>query len=84
MPTQSRFSSSHRLPLSSLAGGGGGIGIHTCHTLDQVRTNFQSAAKQGQASFGDAGVFVEKYVQVGVEQHSLFFFYFTWQQTKAN
>jgi biotin carboxylase len=27
-------------------------------------TNFASAARQGAAAFGDAGVFVEKYVQV--------------------
>ena len=26
-------------------------------------TNFASAARQGAAAFGDAGVFVEKYVQ---------------------
>jgi acetyl/propionyl-CoA carboxylase alpha subunit len=29
-----------------------------------VVENFKSAARQGAASFGDAGVFVEKYVQV--------------------
>ena len=50
---------------SPTAGGGGGIGIHICHSLAQVRANFQSAARQGAASFGDAGVVVEKYVQVG-------------------
>lgn len=46
------------------AGGGGGIGIHICRTEDEVAANFASAARQGAAAFGDAGVFVEKYVQV--------------------
>jgi hypothetical protein len=46
------------------AGGGGGIGIHICRTEEEVVTNFASAARQGAAAFGDAGVFVEKYVQV--------------------
>ena len=46
------------------AGGGGGIGIHICRTEEEVAANFVSAARQGAAAFGDAGVFVEKYVQV--------------------
>ncbi len=29
-----------------------------------MATNFAAAARQGAAAFGDAGVFVEKYVQV--------------------
>lgn len=56
---------SMQCPLLLAAGGGGGIGIHICRSIDEVRANFQSAARQGQAAFGDAGVFVEKYVQVG-------------------
>lgn len=48
-----------RLP----AGGGGGIGIHICRTEEEVVTNYASASRQGAAAFGDAGVFVEKYVQ---------------------
>ena len=35
-----------------------------CFTEDEVVDKFNSAARQGAASFGDAGVFVEKYVQV--------------------
>lgn len=42
------------------AGGGGGIGIHICRTEEEVESNFASAARQGAAAFGDAGVFVEK------------------------
>ena len=48
------------------AGGGGGIGIHICRTEDEVASNIASAARQGAAAFGNAGVFVEKYVQVRV------------------
>lgn len=50
--------------LLKATGGGGGIGIHLCYTLDDVRTHYRSAARQGQAAFGNAGVFVEKYVEV--------------------
>lgn len=49
--------------LLKATGGGGGIGIHICRTEDEVASNFASAARQGAAAFGDAGVFVEKYVQ---------------------
>jgi urea carboxylase len=34
-----------------------------CHSEDEVAQNFASAARQGAAAFGDAGVFLEKYVQ---------------------
>ena len=50
--------------LLKATGGGGGIGIHICRTEDEVVEKFQSAARQGAAAFGDAGVFVEKYVEV--------------------
>lgn len=49
--------------LLKATGGGGGIGIHICRTEEEVTEKFVSAARQGAASFGDAGVFVEKYVQ---------------------
>jgi urea carboxylase len=49
--------------LLKATGGGGGIGIHICRTEDEVVDKFNSAARQGAAAFGDAGVFVEKYVQ---------------------
>ena len=52
------------LPACPLpAGGGGGIGIHICRSEDEVVNNYASASRQGAAAFGDAGVFVEKYVQ---------------------
>lgn len=49
--------------LLKATGGGGGIGIHICRTEEEVTEKFISAARQGAAAFGDAGVFVEKYVQ---------------------
>ncbi|CAK0782570.1 hypothetical protein CVIRNUC_005782 [Coccomyxa viridis] len=49
--------------LLKATGGGGGIGIYTCPDSDAVRDNFAAAGRQGKASFGDSGVFVEKYVQ---------------------
>ncbi|KAK9819502.1 hypothetical protein WJX74_000026 [Apatococcus lobatus] len=49
--------------LLKATGGGGGIGIYICHSSVNVIEHFASATRQGKASFGDAGVFVEKYVQ---------------------
>lgn len=49
--------------LLKATGGGGGIGIHICWTEDDVADKFKSAVRQGEAAFGDSGVFVEKYVQ---------------------
>jgi urea carboxylase len=49
--------------LLKATGGGGGIGIHICRTIDEVAEKFLSASRQGAASFGDAGVFIEKYVE---------------------
>lgn len=49
--------------LLKATGGGGGIGIHICWTEEDVSEKFKSAVRQGEAAFGDSGVFVEKYVQ---------------------
>jgi urea carboxylase len=49
--------------LLKATGGGGGIGIHICRTEEDVEKKFKSAVRQGEAAFGDGGVFVEKYVQ---------------------
>ncbi|DBA70016.1 TPA: hypothetical protein ACH3X2_012365 [Trebouxia sp. C0005] len=49
--------------LLKATGGGGGIGIYICHSKDDLVKNFETAGRQGKANFGDAGVFVEKYVQ---------------------
>lgn len=42
--------------------GGGGIGMRICHDEAAVRAGFATVVRQGQASFGDAGVFLERYI----------------------
>ena len=42
--------------------GGGGIGMRICETEAAVREGFATVVRQGEASFGDAGVFLERYV----------------------
>ncbi|WP_285713187.1 urea carboxylase [Erythrobacter oryzae] len=42
--------------------GGGGIGMRICESEAQVREGFVAVVRQGEASFGDAGVFLERYV----------------------
>jgi urea carboxylase len=43
--------------------GGGGIGMRVCRDEAAVRDGFASVARMGKASFGDAGVFLERYVE---------------------
>jgi urea carboxylase len=43
--------------------GGGGIGMRVCRDEAEVRDGFASVARMGKASFGDAGVFLERYVE---------------------
>jgi urea carboxylase len=47
--------------LKSTAGGGG-IGMRRCDDESTLRSAFETVVRQGQASFGDGGVFVEKLV----------------------
>jgi len=42
--------------------GGGGIGMRICETEAQLREGFAAVVRQGEASFGDAGVFLERYI----------------------
>ena len=42
--------------------GGGGIGMRICADEAAVRDGFAAVVRQGEASFGDAGVFLESYV----------------------
>jgi urea carboxylase len=42
--------------------GGGGIGMRICPDEAAVRDGFAAVVRQGQASFGDAGVFLERYI----------------------
>jgi urea carboxylase len=47
--------------LKSTAGGGG-IGMRRCDDAAGLRNAFESVVRQGQTSFGDGGVFLEKFV----------------------
>ncbi|MCW2476468.1 urea carboxylase [Candidatus Symbiopectobacterium sp. NZEC151] len=47
--------------LKSTAGGGG-IGMRVCHGEAELRDAYDSVRRLGQNNFGDAGVFVEKYI----------------------
>ncbi len=42
--------------------GGGGIGMRICEHEAAVREGLAAVVRQGEASFGDAGVFLERYV----------------------
>ncbi|MAC58027.1 MAG: urea carboxylase [Novosphingobium sp.] len=43
--------------------GGGGIGMRVCETEEDVREGFAAVARQGMSNFGDAGVFLERFVR---------------------
>lgn len=43
--------------------GGGGIGMRICETEADVREGFATVARLGQGNFGDAGVFLERYIR---------------------
>ncbi|MEE8722661.1 MAG: 5-oxoprolinase/urea amidolyase family protein [Eggerthellaceae bacterium] len=48
--------------LKSTAGGGG-IGMRVCRTPDDLASAFDAVRHLAQANFGDAGVFLEKYIE---------------------
>ncbi|EXJ80438.1 acetyl-CoA/propionyl-CoA carboxylase [Capronia coronata CBS 617.96] len=41
--------------------GGGGMGLLTCFTEDEVRSSFQTVRSRGEALFKNAGLFLERY-----------------------
>jgi len=43
--------------------GGGGIGMRVCEDEAAVREGFTAVARQGQSNFGDAGIFLERYIR---------------------
>ena len=43
--------------------GGGGIGMRVCECEADVREGFAAVARQGQSNFGDAGIFLERYIR---------------------
>ncbi len=44
-------------------GGGGGIGMQACATLDEVREAYASVERTASAAFGSAGIFLERLVR---------------------
>ncbi|MFZ4892900.1 urea carboxylase [Plantibacter sp. Mn2098] len=44
-------------------GGGGGIGMQACATIDDVRDAYERVARLGEKNFGSAGVFLERLVR---------------------
>lgn len=49
--------------LLKATGGGGGMGIFLCRGDEDVAKHFETSQHQGQAFFGNSGVFVEKYIE---------------------
>ncbi len=45
--------------------GGGGRGIRRCENADQVRTAFAEASREAAAAFGNAALYLEKYLDGG-------------------
>jgi urea carboxylase len=43
--------------------GGGGIGMRICEDEAAVREGFAAVARQGESNFGDAGIFLERYIR---------------------
>ena len=50
------------LMLKSTAGGGG-IGMEICRDLNELEENFDKVMRLAKSNFGDAGVFLERYVE---------------------
>ncbi len=44
-------------------GGGGGIGMQSCHGVEELRAAYDRVVRQAESSFGSAGVFLERFVQ---------------------
>jgi acetyl-CoA carboxylase biotin carboxylase subunit len=44
------------------ASGGGGRGMKVCNSADQLETLMQQAGSEAKAAFGDATVYIEKYL----------------------
>lgn len=42
-------------------GGGGGMGLQICRSVDEVATAFTKVKSRGETLFNNGGVFIEKY-----------------------
>ncbi len=49
--------------LLKAVAGGGGKGMRVCFNEDELKTNFPAVQREGQSSFGNPGLLVEKYIQ---------------------
>jgi hypothetical protein len=49
--------------LIKATGGGGGMGIFKCFSVEEVTQAFSLAVSQGKKSFGNGDMFIEKYIQ---------------------
>ncbi|CAO1634814.1 unnamed protein product [Jaminaea pallidilutea] len=45
--------------------GGGGMGLQVCHNEDELRSGYDTVTSRGQALFGSADVFLERYIESG-------------------
>ncbi len=50
------------LMLKSTAGGGG-IGMEVCRSVDELRAAYEKVIRLAKSNFGDAGVFLERFVE---------------------
>lgn len=51
--------------LIKATAGGGGRGIRIARNEEELKTNLEKAASEAGAAFGNAQVFIEKYIEVG-------------------
>ena len=59
-----RFGSKYGFPvLLKAAAGGGGKGMRIVHAAKDVAAAFESAQREAQAAFGDAALYVERYLE---------------------
>ena len=59
-----RLAGKHGYPiLLKAAAGGGGKGMRIVHAAKEIAAAFESAQREAQAAFGDASLYVEKYLE---------------------
>ncbi|MBP9673494.1 MAG: ATP-grasp domain-containing protein [Bacteriovoracaceae bacterium] len=48
--------------LLKAVAGGGGKGMRTCASVDEIKNNFEAVRREGEKSFGYGGMLVEKFI----------------------
>lgn len=51
--------------LLKATAGGGGKGMRVCHNLAELESNFVQASMEAEKAFGNAGLYLEKYITQG-------------------